>query len=80
MALLDEARRWFASRGRSSFVFLCEDEGGYAKVARLHDDPRAQPALWIISAALMPEFLEHINEQSYGRARGPTLTPSQTQE
>lgn len=76
VALLDEARRWFASRGRTSFVFLCEDEGGYAKVARLHDDPTAQPALWIISASLLPEFLEHINEQSYGRPGGSALTPS----
>ena len=75
VALLDEARRWFARRGRTSFVFLCEDEGGYARVARLHDDPATQPALWIISASLMPEFLEHINEQSYGRARGSDLTP-----
>jgi hypothetical protein len=67
VALLDEARRWFALRGRRSFLYLCEDEGAYAQAARLHDDPSAQPYLWIISAALIPEFLEHINEQSIGR-------------
>lgn len=80
VALLDEARRWFTSRGRTAFVFLCEDDGGYAKVARLHDDPSTQPALWIISASLVPEFLEHINEQSYGRPRGSPLTASLNQE
>ncbi|MFL5355338.1 hypothetical protein [Archangium sp.] len=69
VALLDEARRWFASRGRSAFVYLCEDDGAYAKAARLHDDPSAQPCLWIISAAQVPDFLEHLNEQSVGRPR-----------
>ncbi|OJT17466.1 hypothetical protein BO221_46015 [Archangium sp. Cb G35] len=69
VALLDEARRWFAQRGRSSFVFLCEDDGAYAKAARLHDDPSAQPILWIIPASQVPEFLEHVSEQSVGRAR-----------
>jgi hypothetical protein len=69
VALLDEARRWFALRGRSAFVYLCEDDGACAQAARLHDDPSAQPCLWIISAALVPEFLEHINEQSVGRPR-----------
>jgi len=67
VALLDEARRWFAFHGRTAFVYLCEDEGGYARRARLHDDPSTQPFLWIISASLVPEFLEHIQEQSVGR-------------
>jgi hypothetical protein len=69
VALLDEARRWFALRGRSAFVYLCEDEGDYAKEARLHDDPATQPRLCIISASLVPEFLEHIHEQAIGRSR-----------
>ncbi len=64
VALLDEARRWFALRGRSSFVYLCEDGGEYAQVARLHDDSSARPCLWIIPASLVPEFLEHLHEQS----------------
>ncbi|ATB31864.1 hypothetical protein [Melittangium boletus] len=74
VALLDEARRWFAFHGRTAFVYLCEDEGGYARRARLHDDPSTQPFLWIISASLAPEFLEHIQEQSVGRQ--PSHTPS----
>lgn len=69
VALLDEARRWFAARGRSSFVFLCEDDGAYAQAARLHDDPATQPCLWIIPASQVPEFLEHVSEQSVGRSR-----------
>ncbi|MFY0569482.1 hypothetical protein ACN28E_37440 [Archangium lansingense] len=69
VALLDEARRWFALRGRSSFVFLCEDEGAYARAARLHDDPSTQPCLWIIPASHVPEFLEHVSEQSVGPTR-----------
>ncbi|HEY0097201.1 MAG TPA: hypothetical protein VGB96_22935, partial [Archangium sp.] len=69
VALLDEARRWFAARGRGSFVFLCEDDGAYAQAARLHDDPATQPILWIIPASQVPEFLEHVSEQSVGRSR-----------
>ncbi len=69
VALLDEARRWFAARGRNSFVFLCEDDGAYAQTARLHDDPATQPILWIIPASQVPEFLEHVSEQSVGRSR-----------
>lgn len=71
VALLDEARRWFSLRGRTAFVYLCEDGGGaYTQTARLHDDPTAQPFLWILSASLVPEFLEHIHEQSVGRPQG----------
>jgi hypothetical protein len=66
VALLDEARRWYSLRGRTSFVYLCEDDGAYAKEARLRDDPSARPCLWIIAASLVPEFLEHISEQSVG--------------
>jgi hypothetical protein len=69
VALLDEARRWFALRGRDSFVYLCEDGGDYAEEARLREDASSQVCLWIISAALVPEFLEHIHEQSIGRPR-----------
>jgi hypothetical protein len=67
VALLDEARRWYALRGRTSFVYLCEDDGDYARAARLNDDPSARPCLWIISASLVPEFLEHLHEQSVKR-------------
>jgi hypothetical protein len=77
VALLDEARRWFAQRGRSAFTYLCEDEGAYAERARLHDDPTTRPFLWILPASLVPEFLEHIQEQSVGRPRSSSLSPPQ---
>ncbi|WNG25017.1 hypothetical protein F0U62_14110 [Cystobacter fuscus] len=76
VALLDEARGWFALRERTSFVYLCEDDGACASAARLHDDPSTRPVLWIISASLVPEFLEHIQEQSAGRPRStPHVVP-----
>ncbi|NMO18615.1 PilZ domain-containing protein [Pyxidicoccus fallax] len=68
-ALLDAARRWFASRGRDGFVFLAEEDGD-VEAARLHDEaPEAKPYLWIIAADLAPEFLEHIHEQTVNRLR-----------
>ncbi|WP_158620044.1 PilZ domain-containing protein [Corallococcus sicarius] len=71
-ALLDEARRWFARRGRDSFTFLAEAPGD-VEAAGLHDDaPEAKPALWIIPADLVPEFLEHLHEQTAPR---PLPTP-----
>jgi hypothetical protein len=72
VALLDEARRWFSLRGRTGFVYLCEDDPRYAQPARVHDDPSTLPCLWLISAALVPEFLEHIHEQSIGRPQEST--------
>ena len=68
VALLDEARRWYAQRGRSSFVLVREDEDdSYAAAARLRDEPGAQPCLWLLSARLLPEFLEHVSEATVGR-------------
>ncbi|RKG65902.1 hypothetical protein D7V80_21780 [Corallococcus sp. CA054B] len=65
-ALLDAARRWYAARNRPSFLYLREDEGGdYVQECGLHDGP--DPYLWIISAKLVPDFLEHISELTIGR-------------
>jgi hypothetical protein len=73
VALLDEARRWYAQRGRTAFLFLREDEDtSYAQAARLHDEPAARPVLWIMASAHVPEFIEHINEMTVGQ-----LSPSQ---
>ncbi|PTL81560.1 hypothetical protein [Vitiosangium sp. GDMCC 1.1324] len=72
VALLDEARAWYARRGRTSFVLLREDgDDGYAAAARLHDEPAAKPCLWLLSARLLPEFLEYVSEATVGR-----LTPT----
>jgi len=69
VALLDEARRWYVRQGRESFVFMREDgDTSYAEAARLHDDATtAQPCLWLIHADFVPEFLEHVHEQTVGR-------------
>ena len=76
VALLDEARRWYAQRGRTSFVFLREDEDeSYAAAARLHDEPGARPCLWLLSARMLPEFLEHISESTVGRLIPASRTP-----
>jgi hypothetical protein len=61
VALMDAARRWFHERGRSSFLFLHEDDDwSYVDAARL--EPESEPYLWIISSALIPDFLEHVCE------------------
>ena len=74
VALLDEARRWFARRGRTAFTYLCEDDGACAARARLHEDSTMRPFLWILPASLVPEFLEHVQEQSVGRPRSSSLS------
>ncbi|MFY1827770.1 hypothetical protein ACN47A_17755 [Myxococcus fulvus] len=66
VALVDAARRWYAARRRTSFHFLCEDEGGdYVQEAGIHGGP--DPYMWIISSKLIPDFLEHISELTIGR-------------
>ncbi|MFP2926022.1 hypothetical protein ACLESO_12540 [Pyxidicoccus sp. 3LG] len=66
VALVDAARRWYAARRRSSFHYLCEDEGGeYVQEAGIHGGP--DPYMWIISSKLVPDFLEHISELTIGR-------------
>ncbi len=68
VALLDEARRWYVSRGRSAFVLVREDEDdSYAAAARLRDEPAARPCLWLLAARLLPELLEHVSEATVGR-------------
>ncbi|HZI15337.1 MAG TPA: hypothetical protein VE153_33505 [Myxococcus sp.] len=75
-ALMDAARRWYGARRRTSFHYLCEDEGGaYVREAGLHEGP--EPHLWILSSKLVPDFLEHISELTIGR-RG-ALPPRQGQ-
>ncbi|HEX8438113.1 PilZ domain-containing protein [Archangium sp.] len=72
VALLDAARRWYAQHGRTAFVFVREDEDdSYAAAARLHDEPGAKPCLWLLSARMLPEFLEYVSEATVGR-----LTPA----
>jgi hypothetical protein len=68
VALLDEARRWYARRGGDTFLYLREDgDNSYAETARLHDSDEAEPYLWIISSKLVPDFLEYLSELTVGR-------------
>ncbi|HYO55334.1 PilZ domain-containing protein [Archangium sp.] len=68
VALLDEAREWYARRGRTAFVLLREDEDdGYTTTARLHDEPGTKPCLWLLSARMLPDFLEYVSEATVGR-------------
>ncbi|MFY0563714.1 hypothetical protein ACN28E_07700 [Archangium lansingense] len=75
VALLDAAREWYARRGRSAFVFLREDEDdSYTAAARLHDEPGAKPCLWVLSARMLPDFLEYVSEATVGRLTSTTPT------
>jgi hypothetical protein len=57
--LFDASREWLLSKGKTSFVYFHEREDephiAGAKLRRL-----GEGFLWIISAFLVPEFLEHI--------------------
>lgn len=65
--LMDEARAWFAARRRTSFLYYREDDDpSYAEGARLHDLP-CEPYLCIMSARVLPDFLEHVCEISGSR-------------
>jgi hypothetical protein len=65
--LMDEARAWFAVRRRTSFLYFREDDDqSYEKAAQLHDEP-GEPYLCIMSARVLPDFLEHVCEISGSR-------------
>ena len=72
VALLDAARAWYAQRGRTGFLLVREEEGedGFPPEAGLHETPGARPHLWLLSARVLPEFLESVSEATVGR-----LTP-----
>jgi hypothetical protein len=72
-ALLDAARAWYASRGRDTFVLMQEDglDSLTPSVSSGDAHGGARPSLWLISAELLPEFLEHIHTQTAGRLPTP---------
>jgi len=75
VALLDAARAWYAARGRSSFTLVSEREEDDALLAgtRLHEVPGTRPCLWLLSARMLPEFLEYVSEATVGRLPPPSL-------
>ncbi len=65
--LLQAARAWYRDMGRKSFLFLRDDDdASYEESGKLHHVSPA--ALWIISSAILPEFLEHVCQLT-GRRR-----------
>ncbi|OJH37428.1 hypothetical protein [Cystobacter ferrugineus] len=75
VALLDAARTWYAARGLPSFVLVSEeDDDGLLAAARLREGPGTSPCLWLLSAHLLPEFLEHVSEATVGRLPSPAPT------
>jgi len=70
VALIDAARRWYAARRRTSFHYLCEDEGGeYIQESGIHSG--CEPYFWVISSKLVPDYLEYISELTIGRRNAP---------
>ena len=58
-ALLVEAARWYAQRGRHRFVYFMESHSRrHAEQVGLRN--LGEGSLWIISARLLPDFLEHV--------------------
>ena len=66
MALLSHAADWYRARGRKVFVHYVESENVmYVERAALAD--LGEGKLWVISANLLPEFLEHLHESTTPR-------------
>jgi hypothetical protein len=66
-SVFDHARRWYKSEGRSSYLYMREDDDwSYVEPIRLQDVSIA--AFWVISSAILPDFLEHVCELT-GRRR-----------
>ncbi|WP_342377681.1 PilZ domain-containing protein [Myxococcus stipitatus] len=66
LALLAHAADWYRARGRRVFVHYVEGECvEYVERAALAD--LGEGKLWVISSALLPEFLEHLCEATTPR-------------
>ncbi|WP_163993487.1 PilZ domain-containing protein [Pyxidicoccus caerfyrddinensis] len=66
LALLARAADWYRARGRKVFVHYVESECvEYVERAALAD--LGDGKLWVISASLLPEFLEHLHESTTPR-------------
>jgi hypothetical protein len=65
--LLNEARRWYHSKGKETFVYFHENRAIDIRPAQLLD--LGEGHFWVISAMLLPEFLEHIYELTAPKQR-----------
>ncbi len=69
LGLLTRAADWFRERNRRVFVHYVETKSvEYAERAVLAD--LGEGLIWIISSALLPEFLEHLCESTTPRNEG----------
>ncbi|HEX8823417.1 MAG TPA: PilZ domain-containing protein [Archangium sp.] len=66
LALLTGAAEWYRARGRDVFVHYVETEHlGYTEKAKLAD--LGEGRIWILSAQLLPDFIEHLCEATTPR-------------
>lgn len=66
LALLAGAAEWYRARGLSVFVHYVESEHtGYTEKAKLVD--LGEGRIWILSAQLLPDFIEHLCEATTPR-------------
>ncbi len=66
-ALLGEAAAWYRARDRQVFIHYMETEHPlYAERATLAD--LGEGKLWIVSASLLPEYIEHLCEATTPRS------------
>ena len=73
VALLDEARRWFALPGPRLLRLPVRGRGRRLRAGgpAARRPPARSPACGCISARLLPEFLEHVSEATVGRRLRP---------
>ena len=66
LALLAGAARWYRDHGRQVFIHYVEEEHrGYLQKAKLTD--LGEGRIWILSAQLLPDFIEHLCEATTPR-------------
>ncbi|PTL77051.1 PilZ domain-containing protein [Vitiosangium sp. GDMCC 1.1324] len=66
LALLAGAAAWYRARGLDVFVHYVETEHtGYTERAQLKD--LGEGRIWILSAQLLPDFIEHLHEATTPR-------------
>jgi hypothetical protein len=66
LGLLAGAAEWYRARGREVFVHYVETEHvGYTEEAKLAD--LGEGRIWILSAQLLPDFIEHLCEATTPR-------------
>jgi hypothetical protein len=66
-SLMEACRTWYRSKGKESFVLFKENEELDTSPIELND--LGDGFFWVLSAMLLPEFLEHIYELTAHRSK-----------